>query len=768
MAKRKPKEQEQDTLSYRVFRLAAEPIAEQRAVPVIAATENPVPMPDWERMEMVPEVLLMSGCELPKDRRLPLLNSHDRWNNESVIGSGVNVRIEGGQLEATAEVSSTAEKQWTLIKEGHLRDLSAGYHVTERKYVPKGKTETIGGKSFTGPVNVATRWRPFEISFTPIGADEQAKRRGFESDPFVKERPVKVTPLLRLALESRGMPLGLDDEKAVDWLCGRGMPKDHAAIEEWVTTNPDKLQTTAGTGNTATNTGAGPTDTAHHGTTATATPPAETRSIQHPPVDVEAIAKAAAERATVAMQEQIAVREKFVGSVRKFADKYNLGDQTTEFVEKCGGDLTRAYDMVIEAHSKKQQENGLPFAVIEHGAAQQDKHCSLIRAAFLNRTVMPRVKTKELRDELLPASEQPQGWQRLARLSLYDFARHCLEATGVRTEEMSREQVAKTAMAMPLTPSYETRGYGVGYHFTGSFNDLTLDAINKTLLAAYTEAPRTWNRVFRQAASVADFKTIHRIRLGEAPDPMLWPDNTAPKEIAFNDERVSYAVEAYAETASFSWRLLINDDMDALNRIPQLMGNAFSRMVNRLAWTQITANGTMGYDSQALFSTATGNRKKANLISATASPTVATLQDMVELMMLQVGVNTPENNASDAILGLMPRFLVGPPELYTNIMQLTRSSADPTANLSSAVYNPWGGLEPVIEPILSANSSTAFYLFADTAQIDTVEVTFLQGYETPQTESWVDNETSALKYKITQALAAQAIDHRGMVKHTGS
>ena len=73
-----------------------------RSVLVVAATENPVSVFDWSRMEIVDEVLLMAGAELPKNRQVVLLDSHSRFDSSSVIGSLREIRVDGDKLTGRA------------------------------------------------------------------------------------------------------------------------------------------------------------------------------------------------------------------------------------------------------------------------------------------------------------------------------------------------------------------------------------------------------------------------------------------------------------------------------------------------------------------------------------------------------------------------------------------------------------------------------------------------------------------------------------------
>jgi len=77
-------------------------------------------------------------------------------------------------------------------------------------------------------------------------------------------------------------------------------------------------------------------------------------------------------------------------------------------------------------------------------------------------------------------------------------------------------------------------------------------------------------------------------------------------------------------------------------------------------------------------------------------------------------------------------------------------------------------LEPIVEPLLDANSATAWYLAADSAQIDTVEYAYLDGAEGPVIESEVGFEVDGVSFKARLDFAAKATDYRGLRKSTGA
>ena len=192
--------------------------ADSRSFEVIGATEAPVEVFDYERLEVVPEILLMDGCEMPGNRQVPLLDTHNRWDTASVLGSYRQMDVAKDQLVGRVFFSNTteAESPYTKAREGHLTDFSVGYRVIESQWVDAGQKATVRGRSFEGPLRVTTRWRVKELSICPIGADEAAKARSQQppSSPNHKEQKT-MDPRLEAYLESRG--LSKDADEAAAW-----------------------------------------------------------------------------------------------------------------------------------------------------------------------------------------------------------------------------------------------------------------------------------------------------------------------------------------------------------------------------------------------------------------------------------------------------------------------------------------------------------------------------------------------------------------------
>ena len=453
--------------------------------------------------------------------------------------------------------------------------------------------------------------------------------------------------------------------------------------------------------------------------------------------------------------------------IRQYCKKFGVAEEFAEDLIVGGESFDAAAPKILDKLAEKQGEmKAVTFGgTFEPIAAERDKFSATVSTAMTYRALSNSGLSADAIERHLPQNNRPQGWEDYRNAMPIDIARETLQMFGFNIRGASKESIARAAMgdrhALMFSGDY-------GFHTTGSFSYIMMDVINKSMRAAYQERQMTWQSVFRTAESVPDFKNIHRIQMSESPNLNLWLDNKPMNQVSFTDEKETYAVEAYGQEASFSWRTLVNDDLNAFSRVPANMGSAAARTINTLMWSIITSNPTMS-DGQALFlETPAGNRKKTNFLnSGGGTVSVASLGVGRKVMRQQVGSNDAEGNASEAILNLMARHLVVPAALETVAEQVVTSIAD-ISKSNDITYNPFRGLNLVVEPLLDSDSATAWYLFAGTDQIDTVELTFLAGQEMPVTNSWEDPKTWAVIYQIAQSYGAAPIDFRGMYKNDGT
>lgn len=176
-------------------------------IDTIATTDAPAIVIDWERWELVREILPMKYCELPKNDKAPLLDAHSRMSIEDIKGSGRKWKTEEHDLLCKLFVSETEEDVKKKIEEGHIDSVSIGYQTDPNQTVeiPKKATVIIDGVEYKNefeddmPLLVRTWWKIKEISLVPIGADEAAKLKREYQSKF--DNPELIDEIKKLTIE---------------------------------------------------------------------------------------------------------------------------------------------------------------------------------------------------------------------------------------------------------------------------------------------------------------------------------------------------------------------------------------------------------------------------------------------------------------------------------------------------------------------------------------------------------------------------------------
>lgn len=152
--------------------------------PIIITTEAPAEVVDWERWEMVREILLMKGAIFPENKQVPFLDSHSRFSTSDTIGAVRNFDTTDN-TNANGDVFwwSGAVDQKSKVDEKLITDVSAGYKTFPEFTVKldAGEEKEVNGKMYKNdfldkkPLLIRTRWELKEVSLVPIGADKAAK-----------------------------------------------------------------------------------------------------------------------------------------------------------------------------------------------------------------------------------------------------------------------------------------------------------------------------------------------------------------------------------------------------------------------------------------------------------------------------------------------------------------------------------------------------------------------------------------------------------------
>jgi hypothetical protein len=192
-------------------------------------------------------------------------------------------------------------------------------------------------------------------------------------------------------------------------------------------------------------------------------------------------------------------------------------------------------------------------------------------------------------------------------MHLCEMARIALRRAG-RTGFSGRGAVATAALKVrdfEALLDVNTRQGPQGYLVTDDFVSVLLNLARASLTQGYTVAPRTFTGWAREIA-VQDFREHHRIALGAGPRLALVEQHGeyTRGQLPSRDEILQ--LQTWGKIIAFTRQAMVNDDLGALTRLPQLFGNSAATMEGDVVYGVLTSNPVMS-DGNALFSAAHGN-----------------------------------------------------------------------------------------------------------------------------------------------------------------
>lgn len=668
---------------------------EERSVPMILATETPVQVYDFERMEVVDEVIRLDGMDVPK--QVPMVDSHGRESVKNVLGSIRDFQVRDGQLIGRAYFAADDVSRATFEKyaDGHLTDFSVGARALNREF--KGRTKTI------------TRSRLIEGSAVVVGADREAKalvaQRAYAEPEEVRKEVMNEE--LRKLLVERGLNQDANDKETLEFI-ERELEKDKPAIDA-----KDALDVVRSLRESI----------LRAATAAEPLKPVKQASAE----DLEEIQRAFKER---------------YKAVDELCRSHNVEDKTRQ--EYLDGDKT-VDQIASDILKRNYQPSGLPVGPgqnIERGASERDKFYDALEYGMVKRSIGDAAVSDELKQEI---GEAPAGANDFRYRRIPDIAREYCERAGIDIAGKPPQEVVRRAIGHQ---SFVERS-GSAYHSTGSFSNIFLNTMHKTLRKAYDEAPSTYQQWVRTASDATDFRDMNKIVFGEMGMPNEVAENGEYQEMTTTDAKESYKVAKHGGIFSITLEMLVNDDLDAMSRRVQMMGNAMRRKINRDAYSILIDNNALS-DGVALFHASSHG---ANLDSGALAE--GTLDTGHTVMATQSGTD------STTVLGLTPRYLIVPAALRPTAMRLVNGGVVPATTSNVPLY---GSLQVISDGQIDAlsGSTTIWWLAADNSMVDTVEISFLQGERNPVVEREDGFSTDTIKAKIRQTYGIKAIDYRGL------
>ena len=335
----------------------------------------------------------------------------------------------------------------------------------------------------------------------------------------------------------------------------------------------------------------------------------------------------------------------------------------------------------------------------------------------------------------IPVADAAPGANELRGYSMIELARESLQRENVKANFGDNMELARQAI-----------------NSTSTFPAIMSNLANKSVMTGFNEAETTF-QIWAGKGSNRDFKEAARVALSEAGNLELVPEGGQFPHDSLGEASARTKVATYGKLFSLTRQAIINDDLGLFSKIATKYGSAAKRLVNKMVYAQLTGNVKM-QDNEALFAAKHGN------VAATGEVlSVKAIATAITAMRRQKGIT------GEATLNITPKYLVVPPELEVTAYQIVNSTAA-VDGVNSGVVNPYKGRFIVVSDA-ELTDPDAWYLVADATQHDTIDVTYLNGVETPRLETRQGFEVDGIEYKVAFDVGVDAIDFRGLYKNAG-
>ena len=335
----------------------------------------------------------------------------------------------------------------------------------------------------------------------------------------------------------------------------------------------------------------------------------------------------------------------------------------------------------------------------------------------------------------IPVADAAPGANELRGHSMVELAREALQREGLKANFGDNMELARQAI-----------------NSTSTFPAIMSNVANKSVMVGFNEAETTY-QIWAGKGSNRDFKEAARVALSEAGNLELVPEGGQFQQDFLGEASARTKVATYGKLFSLTRQAIINDDLGLFSKIATKYGSAAKRLVNKMVYAQLTGNVKM-QDNIALFDT-----KHGNVAGTGEALSVKAIAKAITAMRRQKDIT------GEATLNITPKYLVVPPELEVTAYQIVNSTAA-VDDVNSGVVNPYKGRFVVVADA-ELTDPDAWYLVADASQHDTIEVTYLNGVETPRLETRQGFDVDGIEYKVAFDCGVSALDFRGVFKNAG-
>jgi hypothetical protein len=459
------------------------------------------------------------------------------------------------------------------------------------------------------------------------------------------------------------------------------------------------------------------------------------------PIDAQRSADPSPQPAPVAAADTELQRT--ASELRRERDLLRLGqdagltaEQTDELIRsgktvtECSREAVRMMRIRLEGGDTRSTDGPTPLGHPAQIAVTRDAGDTLLRGISLG--LEARVRPGALKGEDAELGREYRSY------TLLELARQYLESRGTNTRGMSKSELVQR-----------------GFHSTSDFPLLFSNLAGKTLDAAYAEEPHTWRPIARQR-NLPDFKNANDLIVAGALTPEALLEGGEYKAGTLVEGQHTWKLATYARKVTVTRQAIINDDLSALERVPEMLGRGFRRLESNIIWGLITGNAVTSVDNVALFNAAHNNMGGAG--GLTISTTGMNTAKKAMRKQTDLAGNT---------INLTPSYLMVPTDLEATAIQFLfptgYAPAARTGDNGPAVNAQMNGIELIVEPRLDG-AADVWYLAASPGSVEGIVFGYLAGEEGPTVTTNEKRDPDGVELLARFDFGAAVKDFRGFYR----
>ena len=702
----------------------------------------------------------------------PVLRQHD---HEQLVGHTTAITVDPKEGVLVKGVFSGEQQHVDKVvvpgKNDFPWQLSIGADPVRTEYLEAGKEAVVNGRTVKGPIDISRETKLGEISFVPLGADDQTSatiaaqaNKGETMNPFklaLKSEMAK----LRAAGETKAAKHtddevdAMSDEEAraalKECMVDAAADDDEDEDEDEEDDKPKKKKSKSAKAKpaiAATSAKEFLAEMRKEAVAETQRHRAITAACRKHGVDTVTI-EAAGKQTVVNLAEHAIAQEWNLDQVKSFILEQVRADRPAGIVGGLGYSpgQTQVSEAVLECailqaarHQFRLEDDSF------YSDPTPDGKSSMRRVSErMQREAQGGLKARYTDQVQQAAHTMFQG-----RISPHQLFRAAFAATGINLDmDMRSESGWKRILG--------TWGHAENQILAGGASNLSIgnilsNVLNKFALQGYLYVEQAW-RDIAAIRPVSDFKPTKSINLlGDTKYLQLGPTGQL-QDASLGDQAFSNRADPYGRILTIPWTHLVNDDLGMLTGAPMKIGQGAGLALNDFFWAlwASLASGSavgiipsamslLGDDGLAFFRTTSSNTPAARRAGTAYLPnkdtgaalSSATLKTGKALFDNQID---PNGNPL-GFDGAMPILLFGPSNWNTATELLTYRELVFAGNtggpLKQAQGNVWAGkMKPVMSKYIEnanyGNSTTAFWIIFDPVALAAIEVCFLNGVDTP-------------------------------------